>query len=256
MAGSVKSCLFCKKVGNSSREHVLRQRMGDLLGLRKGPHAQLRRWVDGDGPQEYARAAQNSMYDWRIKSVCKPCNEGWMDQLDRAVEATVLDLAEGLTTQITAEQVESITAWAAKTVAVLASGERGEFLISRAELDFIYQNHTAPTTWQVWVARAALPEDRQVITRHTRGILHDDVLGNEPVHATAIAQKQLAVFVRGTAGIRTGECNVTASTSAIHDFDARFVQLTHRSTPSVSLANRQTLTRDQVLKAVERIIPG
>ncbi|MBB5911280.1 hypothetical protein BJY24_000147 [Nocardia transvalensis] len=234
---------------------MFRQEMGNKLALRSGwTHRFWRAWLDEDGPQVQDRAAQNSLYDWQVKTVCAPCNNGWMNDLDLAVETILVDLAEGRETEIVAARADSLVAWAAKTVAVYASGEPGRFIISRSELDWIYRCRTAPPMWQVWAARADLDEDHQILARHLRGIGQLLSLGDEPVHVTAIAQKQFVVFVRGTAGIQDGEYGVHASSSIIDEQDARFVQLTRRSTSDVSLAGRKALTRDQILAVVERLL--
>ncbi|WP_329405457.1 hypothetical protein OG563_26715 [Nocardia vinacea] len=258
MANNGKPCLFCQTTDNSSREHVLRKEMGNLLGLRKGwTHTRWQSLPDADGMQESSWQLQNSMYDWQVKTVCNPCNNGWMNEIDQAVESILFDLAEGRTVQITAEQAERLIAWAAKTVAVYASGEPGESIIARKDLDWIYRSRTAPRAWQVWVSRANLAADRQVIARHLRVVIQDEQLGDEAVHATVIAQKSLAIFVRGTAGMETNEFGMqSSSVSPIDEHDNRFVQLTRRSTADVSLNGRAVLNRDQLLGAVSAIMSG
>jgi hypothetical protein len=106
-------CLACGNTSASaSREHVFSK----WLLKEFGPDASLalfRRHGDGTNEQVRTRIKLDS---FRLKSICKCCNEGWMSQLEDSAKPLILEVIRDLRTldSLTEDERRTLARWAGK----------------------------------------------------------------------------------------------------------------------------------------------
>lgn len=85
-------CRFCQTTdGKRSNEHVLRRKFKKLLWTFPDT---MYTYVE-NGMMQTSRKVPASAFDVRVNEVCKECNEGWLEELEDAVEPMLLTLARG-----------------------------------------------------------------------------------------------------------------------------------------------------------------
>ncbi|WP_421996975.1 hypothetical protein [Reyranella sp.] len=85
--------------------------------------------------------------DWQIRCVCGPCNNGWMSQLDTAVEPLMMPLILGQQTRLFEKQCEQIAAWA-----VMKSMVVHNKWVHHTRRKFLKKAKRPPKDWAVWIA--------------------------------------------------------------------------------------------------------
>src|SRR5271170_2899127 len=115
--GSV-NCLACGETkARASREHVFSRWLLEELVLLEAPISLYRRLPDGSSTQERVPV---KLDDFKLKRVCRPCNNGWMSDLETAAKPILLTLIRGSgTVDALAEEERLILAkWAGKTAII------------------------------------------------------------------------------------------------------------------------------------------
>jgi hypothetical protein len=159
-------CLYC---GNRAKteEHVIASRLVQVLkedprGLRV-PTVAKRSYRFG-GPIIDRRMGRPG--GTRSKStieitvpVCKKCNNEWMNNIDTAAFPYLSKMMRGQPVELDLPGQARVAAWMAKLavssrLAHLPYGDmRTPAPVSRAWADWLYEKHTAPLHWNVWVTR-------------------------------------------------------------------------------------------------------
>lgn len=90
------ACVFCGARGSRSREHLMRAKFASLLPVadsmtyhRVGP--------DGEVTE---RTIPTSQFGLVVNDVCRGCNQGWLNDLENEVEATLIAVATRQESQI------------------------------------------------------------------------------------------------------------------------------------------------------------
>jgi hypothetical protein len=90
----------------------------------------------------------------KIKCVCGLCNNGWMNDLQKAARPFLGPMLVGQKTNLHRKAQTALAAWAAMTVIC------GEYInpdmtaVSAEDRRYLYDNHCAPPHWRIWLARA------------------------------------------------------------------------------------------------------
>lgn len=99
-------CIFCDQVGKS-KEHVLPHHWKETFPFSVG-HSLRRRNLDGT-ITEKIRHNQFTSLDEVIRTVCQPCNSGWMNDMDSNQRTLIYELATGGAEIIRADAIEGIS---------------------------------------------------------------------------------------------------------------------------------------------------
>lgn len=111
------ACIFC---GGTplSEEHILPQWMKACFQPLPPVRSGLQERLDRNGRPSLITVTnrQGSLFTRRPKIVCKPCNEGWMSQLESSVKPTLKRMFASTECHLlTAEEGATLATWAAKT---------------------------------------------------------------------------------------------------------------------------------------------
>jgi hypothetical protein len=109
-------CGFCQKPNKISNEHVFGQWLTALLtsGEATGFRHELRR------PGHKSVVRESVSLDTQVRMPCRPCNEGWMNDLEKAMQRVLPPLIRnGDGVRLSIETQAAIAAWAVKTAMVV-----------------------------------------------------------------------------------------------------------------------------------------
>jgi hypothetical protein len=143
LARPTKGCLFCNAKANT-REHVwpvwlLEQFTAPTFGT-----------IGTVGDTLYLDAKQKEI---RIRCVCKPCNTGWMSDLEKEAAPVLSLMARDFSLSL--DQRDLIAAWAVKTAMVwdhFGPRERRPFYLDWDRAD-LRAARRIPENTKVWLAR-------------------------------------------------------------------------------------------------------
>src|SRR5689334_2998942 len=108
-----RGCIFCG--GRPlSKEHVWPQWIRKVQGDRGMAH--YRREIAGD-----MTAWRDVDYNLQVKAVCKPCNHGWMSDLETAVQPILSSLIVGNGRNLYRDGQRILATWATKTAMMFQS---------------------------------------------------------------------------------------------------------------------------------------
>jgi len=85
--------------------------------------------------------------DWQVKCVCGRCNNGWMSQLDTAVEPLMMPLILGQRTRLFEKDCRTIAIWA-----VLKSMVVHNKWVHHTRRKYLKTTKKPPKNWAVWIA--------------------------------------------------------------------------------------------------------
>ncbi len=98
---AARSCVFCGRTGDMSKEHLLRRKFIDLYE----PPRDLR-YIRQDPLGKDFRRMPVSQFQVTINDVCRACNGGWLNDLENAVEPFLNRLIMGEPANISEHRVD------------------------------------------------------------------------------------------------------------------------------------------------------
>jgi hypothetical protein len=144
-----RACIFC---GGSpvTAEHVWPRWIAKYLPDAKAEHYVV---VEAEGREEAVEyRGERVPFSTTVRCVCKPCNEGWMAELERTAEHELHAMIEGRA-QTLHEWRQSIAAtWAFKTAIMVEQAQADLRAIPTEVYRLFRQYLTAPPFSQVWLA--------------------------------------------------------------------------------------------------------
>lgn len=157
---SLKQCPFCHKSPPEikfSKEHILRNKLNDSFPpLEKGVE-----WVNQvsnpDGTVSLTRKKiPQGPFDRTINSVCKQCNESWMNFLEDEVEDDLLNLIYGRAESPSQNGRLALARWTVKTAGVYSLLHRdGRPGFPEAHFSHLKNNQEPPPFTYVWLCQAS-----------------------------------------------------------------------------------------------------
>ncbi|MDF0528645.1 hypothetical protein P0W64_02330 [Tsukamurella sp. 8F] len=154
---SARTCDMCGKSTPEvrlSREHVFSQALRDTVDDH-GDHVVTEAVGRKIAEFEYSQCTRPvNLMDVTARTVCERCNNGWMSKLESEANTTLRRLIDG-TDSLTANDVNVVRLWCAKTAAVIEmAAARGDddapvAADDRAEI----QNGVVPAGWIVTLTR-------------------------------------------------------------------------------------------------------
>jgi hypothetical protein len=104
-----RRCIFCGR-SDLTREHILAQWINGVL---PGEGTHVAHVEVGEGT--LSRANLTHRLDHVIKQVCRPCNQGWMADLEGNVQPLLTPMIQGNGTKLSSRQQAIVARWAVKT---------------------------------------------------------------------------------------------------------------------------------------------
>ena len=151
-----RTCTFCGG-GNLTKEHVLPRWLSKVVSFDNST-GELR------GDAEYNEVARRSIPispgERQVRNVCAGCNQGWMSDLETATEPVLTPLILGEERTLTAEEVDVLALWAAKTAVTTQFVMRDSGEIPRRQAAQIFERQRPAAEMQVFIAQMAEPWGR------------------------------------------------------------------------------------------------
>jgi len=148
-----RTCTFCGG-GNLTKEHVLPRWLSKVVSFDNST-GELR------GDAEYNEVARRSIPispgERQVRNVCAGCNQGWMSDLETATEPVLTPLILGEERTLTAEEVDVLALWAAKTAVTTQFVMRDSGEIPRRQAAQIFERQRPAAEMQVFIAQMAEP---------------------------------------------------------------------------------------------------
>jgi hypothetical protein len=136
-----------------------------------------------------------SAFDMKVNDVCKPCNEGWLEQkVETPAENAIIRLMNGLPLFINNANAK-IYLCGSKTAAVRALIDPGHRAIPPEHYNAIRIDLVPPPGTLVWLANIQYCSD--MLTRHLRVALKDDDQLALVTHVTTFLLGNLGLYVMG-----------------------------------------------------------
>jgi hypothetical protein len=161
-----RACVFCGRTP-ATKEHIfpfwLREAVGGV-----GPAIHLRLEGRDHGPApgdplqyDYIRDAAEA--DVRVRVVCAPCNNEWMNDLDHDVEPLIVPLIRNHPVEVSEDDLVSLSRWATK-IGLLLEHTRGRSSLTRRRSltppgAYARFAHTLipPAEMRIWMLRISPP---------------------------------------------------------------------------------------------------
>lgn len=150
-------CVFCQATGSLSKEHILAKKWRKVLGndvegqFSEGWHAP--RGDFGAQVPHVDNQPGQAAFSRTVNTVCRSCNNGWMNDLEKWAETALLPLALGQEIEVDAEQLAALQAWVAKTAIILETADPGAKAFTLPFTGVVMSNakdETAPPSILVW----------------------------------------------------------------------------------------------------------
>lgn len=153
-------CIFCGQLGNMSQQHVFPDRLKRVLprvhGTREyGSWDEVRRARKTVKSDERVKRSQGSMGTSRVRKVCKPCNEGWLNIMEQDSVPVLERLISGELTALQREDQERLARVATSIAMTGESLARNETVTDQGEREFFREKLHPPPNWFVFLGRAA-----------------------------------------------------------------------------------------------------
>ena len=208
------SCIFCGEPFGPERprsnEHAAPKWCGKLLPKRGvARHTQFVHTEDGVQTEDWGL---RNPFTTTLNDVCKPCNEGWMDELEKACQDILGHLIQGHARSVRFWRQSLIATWACKTAMVwecLAGEHRAMPMTALREL---HVTQRPPAKHQVWFGQYSGDEPHSF--RHAAGRAFgepDPEQGHGYLVAIGIGQLVFVVFGHGFESISATPTNELAT---------------------------------------------
>jgi hypothetical protein len=169
------ACIFCGKVRKLTEEHLLGKWLKELFiaaGLPIGGAYSKLGFVGEDIPRS-ERLYPTALFEQTVRAVCETCNNGWMSQLEGAVQPFLgAMILRGQQTRLTRHDQRHLAAWAVKTLLVSQRMQPDKRVIPDSVYDEFYKAQT--------------PADKHMVWLGARGIIDKDDTGGELIAAAQV----------------------------------------------------------------------
>lgn len=146
----MEQCCFCLRQAKMTAEHIWSDWIGRLFLPYKGTYQV--EW----GSVSNAKRWKSKSIDAVAKVVCKPCNEGWMSDVDTQASLTMSNMIlHGSAVSLLPIGITSIAMFAYKTAVVIDYARRdpaGPFFPPAERKRFSGGEHFIPPGVQVWIS--------------------------------------------------------------------------------------------------------
>lgn len=157
MSDDNKSCIFCGAVGKLTNEHIWGDWTRNYVPRTQNKH-EFRSIVAKTPTSETAepvRIRAGDPLNSQVKVVCKPCNNGWLSQIQEKAKPYLIPLVEGRGAFLGRQAQRQIATWA--TMATMT----GEYLsrdpqnisVPQSERSKFMQTSRPPRNWRIWIGK-------------------------------------------------------------------------------------------------------
>jgi hypothetical protein len=115
-----RTCIFCGSTDKLSAEHVFPDWSQPYLVSPYGPGTHQRQILRADGNND-KWSHEGDPATATVRTVCEPCNNGWMSRLESSAQPYLLTMIKGHGRTYYPDSQKLLAAWAVKTALVSGS---------------------------------------------------------------------------------------------------------------------------------------
>lgn len=195
-----RRCIFCGSLKNITREHVVPDWLRRVIP-RTAKHHSHYGTVLSFAPntvfiQPSFKVSQGNAGTRKLFMVCKPCNNGWMRDVQDEIIPILSPLVAGRWEDFDPSSGEKIAFWMAMTATVIAMSYTTTKGVTEDDRRHIWLTKTIPPNWMIWVGRGTGFEDVAYSNRVAEMVvLSEDIVhkGEANAAVTTIALSQLLI---------------------------------------------------------------
>lgn len=192
-------CPFCLKSPPEitfSKEHILRDKLNKTFPPLKKEVIWKNKVLQQDGKiSEQHKTIPQGPFDRTVNSVCKTCNESWMEQLENEVEEDLLGLIHGRISTPAPEIRRALARWATKTAAVYSLMHRdGQPGFPLQHFPILKTTNEPPTLTYVWFCECSY--NHNTFIRYRRSLV--GLSAELSVYLTTISIGRAVFFILGS----------------------------------------------------------
>lgn len=149
-----KTCIFCGEQGSISKEHFWPEWLAPHIRAGEaGSNVSEFHAAEGKNPPSLQRRSERpgDVVTKKIRAVCERCNNGWMSEVESNVKPTILALLEGSRTNLTNEEVSTLSFWMAVKTIVGEHASHGALLTPSADRYLVYKDRTVPNYFRIFL---------------------------------------------------------------------------------------------------------
>lgn len=233
----LKTCIFCGKRGNISKEHFWPKWLGPHLPPAV-PNSHISEFHSGEGkqPRRLERHSERpgSVNTRKIRAVCETCNNGWMSELESKVKPTVLGLLSRSVTNLSEEPLRCLTLWIAVKSVVGEHSVLDTALTTSDDRLSLARDHIIPNYLRLFVAYHSLETQAAYYRQSTT--VSTTLRGPSPSLPAGITRNlQATTFLVGSLCVFVAAVRASGVNSEILDPPVAMHRLWPRPTASVDL---------------------
>lgn len=148
-----KSCIFCGKKGNKSKEHLwpvwmheFLPTVGDGNNVRELSSFKLQQQID-----QKKLKRQGHLFTTKFRVVCKTCNNGWMSELEEDVKPTFLKLIKGEKSNLSEKDQEILSRWISMKVMLGEHAEKGIHVTPNKDRYLLKDKQKIPEYFAIYI---------------------------------------------------------------------------------------------------------
>jgi hypothetical protein len=154
MAKQPRKCIFCRRFGNMSKEHIWSDWMAELFPKGAVPahhevlHVRTQKFIP---VSSNVLTRQGAAITKKLRVVCRNCNHGWMKALEEAVRPILTPLIIGQPIALNRDDQRILAEWITLKVMVAEHNVPAEVVASQTDRDNFLGNRTIPPYFHIWV---------------------------------------------------------------------------------------------------------
>jgi hypothetical protein len=167
-----KPCIFCGKYGNKNKQHILPDRLKNLVPRESAAYTERREKYEygrdgsllGTNPEFNHHAGH--LGNRRLRVVCAECNGGWMRTGEEAGFVVAEPLIVGETPVLSPEDQTKLALLAAIVFAMIDRTDTRSIVLRDEDRQYIRDHQAPPPNWQLFLGRVDAPDWKTRYMRH------------------------------------------------------------------------------------------
>jgi hypothetical protein len=141
-----------------SHEHVVANWVSDLVPPAGGHLScviNISKAIPGSTiiAPEWSTSHQGTVGQRKIRSVCRHCNNNWMNDIQKSAKPLLSPLIQGIWAKFDHDIAHQLAVWTAMTVMNIDCSFPNKGGISALDRKYIYERRLPPPDWKIWIGK-------------------------------------------------------------------------------------------------------
>jgi hypothetical protein len=182
-----RPCLFCDANANSP-EHMWSDWMRPYFPRTAHDKSIETHWrvTPGETREGSRRILHGHSTTRKLKTVCAPCNNGWMSRLEMAAKPILEPMMRGEPVALAEAQQRILTQWLTLKMMVWEQTDPRARLFKRTETLAFARDRSLPEALRIWLFRTRIPHFARVTRSFTALVEAGQVVGPEAANVQTV----------------------------------------------------------------------